>query len=426
MNLRSSIFWLKDTFFDKKSIRKNLENIKTYTNNGKDNYEQLTNIIKWAKQEVPYYQKYTNKEFSQFPIVNKKIILENFNKFKAQSFLDKKLHSESTSGSTGTPFTIFQDSGKRQRAAADSLFFSEMAGFRLGTKLYYVRVWNELNKKSLFQRITKNIIMQDSSLLTDSNMEYFIKKLEADKSEKSILLYANTLTALYRWICKTGRKTTAKISCIITMSESLPSEVKHGIQKIFNCPVISRYSNQECGLISQQKCDGDEYIINTGSFFVEILKLNSNESAEDGELGRIVITDLYNKAMPMIRYDTGDLGIMTHTSNGQKGKFLAKIEGRSNDFLFSTKGDLLSPVTISVNMWKYKDLKQYQFIQIGKTNYKILIVCDSYPYSKETELTNDLKSLIGQEAEIQVFYVDDIPLLKSGKRKYVINEMQES
>ena len=156
-------------------------------------------------------------------------------------------------------------------------------------------------------------------------------------------------------------------------------------------------------------------------------KTKDDDIAEEGELGRIIVTDLYNKAMPMIRYDTGDLGIMTYvTKNGEKGKFLAKIEGRSNDFLFSTKGELLSPVTISVNMWKFIELKQYQFIQTGRTNFKIKIVCDSNPYTRESELITDIKNLVGAEANIDLIYEEDIPLLKSGKRKYVINEMQKN
>ncbi|MDY5621462.1 MAG: hypothetical protein SPF43_00400 [Bacteroidales bacterium] len=427
MNLRSAIFWFKDTFLGNQLIRKNLESVKKYTDEGVDNYDQLNVIVKWVKQEVPFYKQYRDMEFSQFPIVNKKIIREQFDNFRANFFLNESLHSESTSGSTGTPFTIYQDDEKRLRAAADSLFFSEMADFKLGTKLYYVRVWNKMNKKTFFQCKMKNIVMQDSSLLTDSNIEKFLRRLESDKSEKSILVYANTLTALYRWMCSTGRKSNAKIASIITMSESLPLEVKNGMQEIFNCPVVSRYSNQECGLISQQRFDGDEYVINTGSFFVEILKLDSDGIAEEGELGRIIVTDLYNKAMPMIRYDTGDLGVMTYvTKNGKKGKFLAKIEGRSNDFLFSTKGELLSPVTISVNMWKFIELKQYQFIQTGKTNFKIKIVCDSNPYTRESELIADIKNLVGKEANIDLIYEENIPLLKSGKRKYVINEMQKN
>lgn len=425
MTLRGNLFWFKDTLIGKNSIKKNLRSVRRYTDNGIDNYNQLAVIVNWAKQEVPFYQQYREKDFSDFPVINKKIIREQFDAFKAKVFEGLNLHSESTSGSTGIPFTIYQDNDKRIRAAADSLYFSEKAGFRLGTKLYYLRVWTKLNKKSFIQCFIKNIVMQDSSSLSDNNMELFLNKLESDESEKSILLYSNTLTALYKWMVKSKRKTSAKVKCIITMSEALPPNVKVGISNYFQCPVISRYSNQECGLISQQKGDGDEYIINTGSFFVEILNINSNDLVPDGELGRIVITDLYNKAMPLIRYDTGDLGIMTHTSKkGEKGKFLLKIEGRSNDCIYSSKGELLSPVTISVNMWKYHDLKQYQFIQTSEKSFEIKLVCDSKPYIRENELVNDIIALVGDDAKIDLIYVDNIPLLKSGKRQYVINKMR--
>ena len=111
---------------------------------------------------------------------------------------------------------------------------------------------------------------------------------------------------------RTGRKTKARVACFITMSESFPDDARQGIKDLFGCPVISRYSNQECGLISQQCKLGTEYHINTASFYVEILDLEKDISVEDGKLGRIVVTDLYNKAMPMIRYDTGDLGVMSH------------------------------------------------------------------------------------------------------------------
>lgn len=424
MNIRASIFWLKDSILGHHRMKNTYLDVEKYVKEGDDNMSQLEEILKWAANEVPYYAEYKGRSFNEFPVVNKSIIRDDYDSFKAKSYIGVKLHAESTSGSTGTPFTIYQDSGKRMRAAADSLYFADMAGFHLGTKLYYVRVWTDLNKKSALQCKLKNIVMQDSKSLSEGNLEAFLKKLEADKSEKSILSYANTITAMYRWMKESGRKTTARVSSIITMSESLPSEVKEGMQDLFACPVVSRYSNQECGMISQQRQDGDEYVINTGSFYVEVLRLDSNEPVGDGELGRIVITDLYNKSMPLLRYDTGDLGIMSHVSkSGRKGKYLSKVEGRSNDFIYSTSGEMLSPVTISVGMWKYNDLIQWLFIQRGKSDYEMQLKSKESPYAKESELMAELKSFVGEDANIRMVYVDDIPLLKSGKRKYVVNEM---
>jgi phenylacetate-CoA ligase len=424
MNIRSTIFWAKDKCVGHSRVRKVYNEVRTFIESGEENLSQRENILSWATSEVPFYASYKGKSFHELPVVCKNIIRENPEQFKAKSFLGQKLHSESTSGSTGTPFTIYQDPGKRLRASADSLVFSDLAGFALGTRLYYVRVWNELNKKSKLQTILKNIVMQDSKSLSEGNLENFVRTLENDSQHKTILSYANTITALYKWMKDSGRTTTAQVDCIITMSESLPPEVKEGIKKLFRCPVVSRYSNQECGLISQQAQDGDEYVVNTASFYVELLALDSDQPVEDGKLGRIVITDLYNKAMPLLRYDTGDLGIMSHVSSkGRKGTFITKVEGRSNDFIFSTTSELLSPVTISVGMWKFNHLIQSRFVQNGKNEYEMQLKSATPQYAREAELLSDLRQCVGADANIRILYVDDIPLLKSGKRKYVVNNM---
>ena len=238
------------------------------------------------------------------------------------------------------------------------------------------------------------------------------------------MAYASSITALYQWMKRTGRKTKARVACFITMSESFPDDARQGIKDLFGCPVISRYSNQECGLISQQCKLGTEYHINTASFYVEILDLEKDISVEDGKLGRIVVTDLYNKAMPMIRYDTGDLGVMSHECEcGIHGKVLKRVEDRRVDFITATNGDLLSPITIINAMWEYSDLLQWQFIQHAPQEFEMKINCTSDTYHREKEMLKVLKSYVGKDVEIKVTYVNETPLLASGKRKSVLNSM---
>lgn len=179
-------------------------------------------------------------------------------KFRALKFLNKPLHEECTSGSTGTPFVVVQDGGKRLRAAADSLVFSERAHFGLGTRLYYVRIWNAMNRKSWMASKATNIVMQSSDDLSDEALSKFVGKLEKDNSKKSVLAYASSLIALVNWMDRTKRTTTAKNQSFITMSESMPADYRKRLAELFNCPVISRYSNQECGLIAQQCMHKDE------------------------------------------------------------------------------------------------------------------------------------------------------------------------
>ena len=105
------------------------------------------------------------------------------------------------------------------------------------------------------------------------------------------------------------------------------------------------------------------FILNEANYFIEILKEN-DEPAEEGELGRIVVTDLYNYAMPMIRYDTGDVGSLKYMEiNGVKKKVITNFTGRKIDMVYDVSGRCLSPHKVSVTFWSFPELKQFQFIQ---------------------------------------------------------------
>lgn len=193
---------------------------------------------------------------------------------------------ESTSGSTGVPLKIYQDPIKRRRATADTIAFSDIAGYKFGTKLYYSRVWNKYNRKSSLSAKLQNIVMYDSDKLDDDDLQKFLTALENDKTEKSVLIFASTLTALYRYMVMNNKETTAKVKVFITMSESLPKDVRIGIERLFNTIVVSRYSNCECGIMAQQCGKSDEYHVNKSSFYVEILDLETNKHVKEGEKGR--------------------------------------------------------------------------------------------------------------------------------------------
>ena len=93
------------------------------------------------------------------------------------------------------------------------------------------------------------------------------------------------------------------------MSEGLDAIGKSEIEQAFKTKVFSRYSNVENGIIAQQTDKSfDYYFINSASYYVEILEMDLDVPVLKGELGRIVVTDLFNDAMPFIRYDTGDIG----------------------------------------------------------------------------------------------------------------------
>ena len=180
---------------------------------------------------------------------------------------------------------------------------------------------------------------------------------------------------------------------------------------------MSRYSNLENGIIAQQERNSELFLVNTASYYVEIFHPTKEELLPNGELGRIVVTDLYNYAMPIIRYDTGDFGILIE----KDGKtYLQSVEGRKLDLLYDTKGNMVSSYIMYKNMWQYTEIEQYQLVQTHIKSYEFKINCPS-GFKRQEQLVAEFKSYLGDDADFKVIYVDEIPLLDSGKRRKTVN-----
>jgi phenylacetate-CoA ligase len=284
-----------------------------------------------------------------------------------------------------------------------------------------LKIWTQVNRKSKFKAWAENIIPIDVTHLSDENIFKLLNNFKSNKRPKAFLGYASSLESICKFIDKENLNIIIpNVNSVIAMSEGLSHLGKKLIHKYFGVHPVSRYSNVENGIIAQQLPNGsNEFIINWASYYVEILAMDSNEKVPLGEVGRIVITDLFNYAMPMIRYDTGDIGVMNWDNNRDK-KILTKVEGRKMDLVFDTSGHLVSSFTITNNMWLYPEIKQYQFIQTGKKEYIFKLNLDGV-FERENQLVTEFKNYFGTDAIISVEYVDEIPLLNSGKRKKVMN-----
>lgn len=432
VNVRKLAFWMQDKLKGGKVRNHYLDLCYIF-----EHYEQedvksllkgyLDETLKYACDHIDYYKKYKGyKSLADFPVVNKNMIRDNEVLFLNKDFEKEKLFKQETSGSTGMPFAVYQDPLKRARATADTLYFSKLAKYDLGQRLYFSRVWDSATKRSALTCLKQNWKIHDSSNLSEEKIERFITDLENDGSVKSVIIFASTLAAITKYI-ETKRKTTcAHVESFITLSESLDLTTKRLAKQQFNTTVISRYSNQELGIMAQQDDDSDDFMLNVGSFWFELLDLEEDKPAEPGKPGRIVVTDLFNRSMPLIRYDTGDIGILKQTNNSEVPRLLT-VEGRRVDFIFSTSGELVSPYVINTPMHEFQDIAQYQFIQHGEKEYEMLLNLrlGLSEFSGEDKMLSMLKSYLGEDAQIVVKYVEEIPVLKSGKRKQVVNNYKK-
>jgi phenylacetate-CoA ligase len=429
--LRRTLFWTVD-FFKGGKIRKHYKDIKLIQENsnstkvGKRKELHLKNILEHAQTTVPFYNaKIGSVAIQDFPVINKKLVRGNFEQLKSETFINKHNHRVYTSGSTGNPFEIFHDKNKRNRNTADTIYFGERAGFKLGSRLYYLRLWDKQYKKSNILSWIQNISMHSVDELTDEDIDTLIRKLENDNSNKSILCYTSALQVICKYLDqKDYTPGKIKVNSVVTVAESLNDYVKTAIKKYFKVKVISRYSNSENGILAQRNIHSDtnNFQINWSSYYMEILDLNHDIPVKNGILGRIVVTDLFNYCMPLIRYDTGDVGVMDVDPENKNGHLVFKIiEGRKMDMFTTTKGDYLSSHIIH-KILQYGKIDQFQFIEDENRQYTIkLKVLKNFDPANEIRMVKEYQDYFGEGSVVKIEYVDDIPLLPSGKRKLVIN-----
>ncbi|MCF6295368.1 MAG: CoF synthetase [Flavobacteriaceae bacterium] len=382
----------------------------------------LSNLLNHAVSTTPFYKPYQNTvSLTGFPVINKSIVKNNFESFKSLSYNKNKNNFKvATSGSTGTPLKLYQDKNKHNRNFADTIYFAEKAGYKLGTQLIYMRVWTPRNKKSPFLAWMQNIKMQDILNLNDEELAKLIKTLTSN-NKKGIISYASSLETICKYLDKIeSDPLDCNLNSIISNAEHLNEYTKTAIQKYFKTPVVSRYSNNENGILSQQNIHGgDEFDINWASYFIEILKFEEDTPVKPGELGRVIVTDLFNYCMPLIRYDTGDIACIENNSDNIP--VFKSVEGRKLDLIYNTNGEIISSLIIGSLMAKYSDLNQFQFIQVGKKDY-VFKLNTTQEFNEESQLKSTFKEHLGKDSNINIEYIEEIPLLASGKRKLVVND----
>lgn len=425
--------WLGFWVLDRKTggpVRKAYDEIRYAYRNGTsvaETEDKITRLIDHARRTTKFYSNIPEgTPLSEMPIVNKDTFRADYDAFLSSEYKDEKgSRVMSTSGSTGTPLRIVQNLDKVRHDTADGIFFGAMADYYIGMKMGFIRVWVHNVTKSPLRLLAENMIMVDSSDLGDAALTEMLEMFRK-KRVKCLLGYASALAEISRFIDRHHVDTSRFSVCsIIPISESMPSVVRQRLREQFNCPVQQWYSNEENGIMGIQGKDSDAYYIDSENFYFEILKMDSDETAEPGELGRVVITDLRNYAMPIIRYDNGDLAVYKKIEKDGRFKlYLTELYGRRSDTIYDTAGNALTPFIITNNLWDVEGVRQYRFCQDTKNTYTLELNGDP-DVMDEADILGRILPYFGEGAKIRIEYVDEIPVLNSGKRKYIENRCPE-
>lgn len=283
----------------------------------------------------------TFTSWEDLPVLNKKNLQKPLLKRLSEGYSAKNSYVNKTSGSSGTPFIFAKDKYCHALTWASNIYRFGWYGIDFNTsyqaRFYGIPMDFIGNKKERFKDFLSHRFRFSIFDLSDEILEKILKKFQNKKFDyingytSSIVLFAKFLQK--KNIVLTTICPTLKV-CMVT-SEMLFEEDKLLLEKQFGIPIVNEYGASELDLIAFENPQ-DEWQVNSETLFVEILDDN-NKAVPNGTAGRIVITSLFNKAHPFIRYDIGDIGILDEQSTLKK-PILKKLIGRTNDIAILPSG----------------------------------------------------------------------------------------
>ena len=381
-------------------------------------------LIEHACSTTGYYRQFQGaRELTDFPILQKRTIREHYDDFLSSTFDKESLVRALTSGSYGTPFVFLLTRDKKARQSAEIIYFGRWAGYDVGQPHAYVRV---TKAKSRLKLMLQNEVLLDPAVLTGEQLEAHRQALLESKVPV-IIGYESSVRALGEYCRARGDgPDTFPVEGIILMAEPLRESTRTVLHEVFGCPVLSRYATEEMGVLAHECACESVHHLNFASYVVELLSPEGDTPVAPGEVGRVVVTDLFSHAMPLIRYDIGDLAISGGAcACGRPGPTLQKIEGRAIEEVRGTNGQRISPFAVNLVMKEWEGIIQYQFVQKDARSYEMRL--HTLPsFDQEEPLSRCLLSLLGEDAELKISHLEEIPPLPSGKRPYIINEYRRA
>lgn len=351
MNLFENI--LKFNGFPITEAKKKLQEIQQIPENNYQSYilKAREDIVRYHIQNNSFYRSFVGDNsigWEDIPIMTKSHLQQPLKERLSNNFSQNTVYINKTSGSSGTPFIFAKDKFCHALTWAEIIDRFGSLGISFDSSLQARFYGIPLDYKGYYKERIKDFFSHRYRFpvfdLSEKKLEGILKSFRRKRFDyingytSSIVLFAKFLKnkdILLTDICPTLKY------CIVT-SEMLFDDDKELMEAVFGVPVINEYGASELDLLAFSNKKG-ELAVNSRTIFVEILDEN-NKPVPLGNSGRIVITALYNKAHPMIRYELGDSGILS-TSSTLKNPILEKLIGRTNDMAKLPSGKIVAGLT---------------------------------------------------------------------------------
>ncbi|WP_165229486.1 phenylacetate--CoA ligase family protein [Aquisphaera insulae] len=405
----------------------------------KKQWDVLRGMIRHAFDEVPYYQSVWTgagidperiqdwNDFESIPVLTKADIRAHGPELIARGYDRRDLRRKATSGSTGVSLEVWVDEPSMQFKRACTLLADERSGWRFGEPVamiwgnpeYLKRGWRGRLRNTLLERAR----YLDTLKMDEETMARFAAELTR-RPPSLIFGHAHSVYLFAEFVHSRGLGP-IRPRGVITSAMILHDWQRQAIEGTFACKVTNRYGCEEVSLIASE-CERHEGLhVNGDGVYVELIR--DGRPVGPGEPGSVVVTDLTNRAMPIIRYQVGDVASWADhpCSCGRGMPLLERVEGREADFVSTIHGELISGISLTENFaMLVPGIAQLQIIQEEFDRFTFRIVKgDDFGPESLSRIAELVAQRFGQESKFDCEFVGMIPQEPSGKYRFCISKL---
>ena len=400
----------------------------------------LRNLLTHAAKTCPYYEELWKtlgldaaslqslNDFQRWPLIMRETIRQN--RLAMRTTTSVKRMTKATGGSSGEPLQFDLDSGSNDRRTAMMWRGYNWAGGAPGTRQLYVwgtavgniPRWKRM-KIDLHHRFDNHLVLSCFEF-TPEKMRMHFERMNRYQAEV-IVAYTNPLYEFARYIQR-ERLIPVSPKSIIVGAEKLHPFQRELIEDVFKAPVFETYGSREFMLIGAECEKHSGLHLSMENLVVEVLN-DDGSPTPAGVEGNVVITDLYNYAMPFIRYVNGDRAIAGYElcSCGRGLPLLKQVVGRQLDTLDTPDGRKIPGEFFPHLIKDFPAIRRFQVIQESVEQITLNLVVDggNLTLVEKENLLSEIHKCAGTAVKVCLQSVEDIPLTKAGKLKVVVRNV---
>lgn len=393
-------------------------------------WERVRRIVRYAHEHCDYYRDRgpltltTREDFARLPLLPKEDVRHQLDRLISREFDRAALVSSKTGGSTGLSLTLYFDRRCQERRNAAQLHTNGWSGWRPGDPVG--ALWGNPPEARTFRERMRaacldRLVFLDTVRLDDRSLQAFRDQLVESRIH-FLFGHAHSLYLFARYLEGVEHRGLDIRGIVSTSMMLLPAE-RAVIERVFGCRMIDRYGCEEVGLIACQCERGGGLHLNMEHLLVEILRADGRPAAP-GEEGEVVVTDLINRGMPLIRYRVGDMAVPAADPCpcGRTWPLLERVTGRTADFLVARDGSRVAGVSlVERTLTAIPGLEQLQIVQESRERIVLNVVPDSgFDAAAEAELVGEMRRAMGEGIDFEVRRLTRLEQERNGKYRFAI------